>query len=333
MITILMLSDNLCGISDWSDDIKFSVSYVCYIMPEVVEVRWTAIFLNHLVRNKKLIDLKVIGGRYKNINLRGLAQFEPPYKVIKVDSKGKFLYFELEGGVYIMNRFGMEGQWGTKLLPHAVVDLEFNNGTHLYFTDSRHFGTIEIVYSREELDKELNSLGPDLLQTSFTDDELCERIRKFVEKSTARGNRPLVKVLMDQKTGIGSGIGNYLGAEIMYRSKLSPHTPMKTLTDNPTKCRHLAHAIRYITKLSFESAEVGYMDHMDNEMETIVRQVRNEIKKNPDHEHNYHPDINIDNHKFQFVVYRQKKDPHGHEVKGEKIIPGRTTYWVPIVQK
>jgi len=46
----------------------------------------------------------------------------------------------------------------------------------------------------------------------------------------------------------------------------------------------------------------------------------------------YHPDIKIKNKEFEFKVYRQKYDEYNNKVKAEKIINGRTTYWVPKLQ-
>ena len=39
------------------------------------------------------------------------------------------------------------------------------------------------------------------------------------------------------------------------------------------------------------------------------------------------------NYSSQFLVYNQKSDPDGHEVIKEKTPDGRTTHWVPEVQR
>ena len=131
---------------------------------------------------------------------------------------------------------------------------------------------------------------------------------------------------MDQTTPIGSGLGNYLAPEALYRAKISPHKTIRDVYNDITLSDALAEAIRYVTKLSFETADIGYLGHLTDDMSSFVKQLRKQKDR-------YHSDTNIGNHKFKFNVYRQKVDPHGNKIKGEKdIIKGRTTYWSPTVQ-
>ncbi len=134
-------------------------------------------------------------------------------------------------------------------------------------------------------------------------------------------NKPIVTVLMDQKK-IGSGIGNYLSAEILYRSKISPHRICKDITDNEIKI--LEYWIKYVVKLSYAHNKIGYMINLEDD--------HHNVKKI-----NYHPKIKLHENTFKFYVYRRKQDPFGNKVIGDKIVGSgvnkRTTYWVPSVQK
>ena len=49
----------------------------------------------------------------------------------------------------------------------------------------------------------------------------------------------------------------------------------------------------------------------------------------------YHAEIKLSKtDKFKFSVYQQNKDPFGNMVeKNKEINKGRTTYWVPTIQK
>ena len=124
-------------------------------------------------------------------------------------------------------------------------------------------------------------------------------------------------VLMDQKK-VGSGIGNYLAAEILYRAKISPHRLASSLTEEEIK--DLTYWIKYMTKLCYVDNHIGYMVDLEEEANKIDRV-------------NYHPSIKLKKEEFEFQVYGLKKDPLGNPVKADKgIVKGRTTYWVPKIQ-
>jgi len=315
-------------------------------MPEIVEVCLTALWLNEKLAGKELTKLTVLGGRYSRHTLEGLAYIDSykPFKINKIDSKGKFLWFELTGknnkNYYILNRFGLEGEWGFTKQEHSGLQLTISD-INLYFTDSRNFGTIEIVNDKKSLDKELDKMGPDFLKTPFTNDEFYKRIDDYVTKGKgsivkARGDKEIIKVLMDQSIsgGLGSGLGNYLGVEILYNSEISPHKTMKQLYQDKTLALKLAKSIKYVVKLSFLNANIGYLEHLDDDMASFIKKLRKEINENKNHANNFHPDVVINkDDEFKFNVYRQKLDPLGNSVIADKIITGRTTYWAPVIQR
>jgi formamidopyrimidine-DNA glycosylase len=314
-------------------------------MPEVVEVCYTAIYLNDKLKDSKITNIKILGGRYSRHPMRGLNYFKQnlPMKVKKVDSKGKFLWFELYGksnnDFYILNRFGLEGGWGFTKQNHSGVEFTIKDKNNkikkLYFTDMRNFGTIEMTSRRSDLDKELNMLGPDFLKTSFTEKEFYGRIENYIlnkkgEIIKSRGDKEIIKVLMDQKSNLalGSGLGNYLAVEALYRAKISPYKKVKNIYEDRKLSNKLSKAIKYVVKLSYRTATIGYFTNLD---QNWIKKFRSNIDEK--NKYNFHPNIKIGNAKFKFNVYRQKTDPKGNKVKGDKIINGRTTYWTPSIQK
>ena len=69
---------------------------------------------NLLLKNKKLIDIKIINGRYKKhkpFELYELIKKNLPLKLINVKTKGKFIYIEFEKSFYILNTLGLSGGW------------------------------------------------------------------------------------------------------------------------------------------------------------------------------------------------------------------------------
>lgn len=286
-------------------------------MPEIAEVALTAEILEKHLKGKILVSFDFISGRYQKNVPKGYKKFinALPLKIKNIDSRGKFLWFELhhpennDNVWFIWNTFGLTGMWSFHEPKHVRAMLTFVD-TAAYFSDMRNFGTFKFSTDRNALYKKLDDLSPDFLKDDNFD---ISKIKKY--------KIPIVKILMDQKK-VGSGLGNYLVAEILYRAKISPHRLGNELTDEEIK--NITYWIKYIVKLSYIDNKIGYMANLEDEANNIKRR-------------NYHPDIKLNEKTFRFLVYRKKFDPHGNEVKAEKIVGSegnkRTTYWVPSVQK
>lgn len=284
-------------------------------MPEIAEVALTAEILNKYFKNKILTAFDFVSGRYSKNSPVQYNDFIDalPLKVKKVDSRGKFMWFELydpsnkENKWYVWNTFGLTGMWSLFEAKFNRAVLTFKNNSAAYFSDMRNFGTIKFTQDKKALDKKLAELSPDFLKD---DDFDLSNITKY--------KIPIVKILMDQKR-VGSGLGNYLVAEILYRAGISPHRSGNSLTSK--EISNLTYWIKYVVKLSYVDNHIGYMVNLEGES--------NKIKKK-----DYHPEIKLDDPTFEFMVYRKKVDPLGNKVKAEKIAGSeRTTYWVPSVQK
>jgi len=286
-------------------------------MPEIAEVALTAQILEKHFKNKTLISFNFVSGRYTKTSPVGYTTFNKnlPMKVTRIDSRGKFLWFELVNSKtqtkwYIWNTLGLTGLWSLTEPKHLRAVLTFKGDKVAYFSDMRNFGTFKFSDNAVDLQAKLKTLSPDFLKDDYFD---LQRIKKY--------NTPVVKILMDQKK-VGSGLGNYLVAEVLYRAKISPHRLGSQLSDEDID--NLTYWIKYVVKLSYIDNHTGYMLNLENEANKIPRI-------------NYHQDIKLKEKTFKFLVYRQKFDPKGNLVKADKIIgpenKKRTTYWVPDVQK
>ena len=145
--------------------------------------------------------------------------------------------------------------------------------------------------------------------------------------SKKRKDVPIVKALLrqDLKDGIGSGIGNYLSSEILYRAGISPHRTVGSLDKDELTV--LSHTIKYVTKLCYMSNITGYMKKLTD----FVKKHKDLVDRGkfPD----YHPDITVPkNQTFEFLVYGRDVDNQGNRIEKDTIDPTRTTYWVPDVQ-
>src|SRR5271154_3010928 len=282
-------------------------------MPEVCEVALTAEILLKYLKNKILISLDFVSGRYARNIPTGFEDFNKalPLKVVDINSKGKFLWFDLvelhdkKSHWYIWNTLGLTGMWSFFQPKYDKAIMTFKGNRVVYFSDMRNFGTFKFSSDINELDAKIEELTPDFLKDSFD----LSSITSYHE--------PVIKILMDQKK-VGSGLGNYLAAEVLYRAKISPHRLGNKLSQKDIN--QLVYWIKYMTKLCYKNNHIGYMINLESEANKIPR-------------HNYHPKIKLKEKEFEFQIYKQKTDPLGNKVKADKIINGRTTYWVPEIQK
>lgn len=234
-------------------------------MPEVMEIRKYSDFINEYFVNKILTEVNILKGRYKThkpFENYDLLKKSLPIKLLSVKSKGKFIYFEFENGIYLLNTLGLSGGWAyqknsnakyqmpqllkyvdnkqiddylTKSLNHINVEFVFKK-EKLVFVDMLSFGTLKIENNYELLIKKLNTIGKDIMDVDY--DSFLIAIRKKNNEEKEIG-----KILLNQK--IISGIGNYIRADALWLSKINPFKLTKKLTENNIK--ELFHALKIIT--------------------------------------------------------------------------------------
>jgi DNA-formamidopyrimidine glycosylase len=300
-------------------------------MPEGPEILITSQYLGTKLKNKKIQSIDILSGRYTHQKLKGLTLVDNfPHTVLKVDSKGKFLWFHMvdnnNKSIYMLCTFGLTGRWSFHKEKNSRIHFAVQSTTNakkkydLYYIDDRNFGTVEFTDNTRILDAKLDRLAPDVLKSNQTDDLMINTIKKYTLKKDGKN---IVKVLMDQEAVV-SGIGNYLVAEILYDAKIDPHRNIGDLSDR--EIEHLAMSIRKITKHAYYHNTSGYMTYFEKFMKKHADRIDSGVYPN------YHPDIKI-KQPFEFKVYQQKKDPLGNKVQNDEIIKGRTIHWVEQIQK
>jgi formamidopyrimidine-DNA glycosylase len=303
-------------------------------MPEISEITLTSELIEYNFKNCFLSNVVILSGRYAKKSPKNYDKFiqNLPMTLKKMDNKGKFMWFEFQNKKstwYVWNTFGLTGMWGTEEEKNSHFKFIFSINKDdekekkektLYYNDVRNFGTFNFSNSSEELEKKLKTLGIDYLKSNFTNDDFTTVFNKL-QKSKSHNKKKIAVVLMNQKL-LGSGIGNYLCAEILYHAKISPHKLIKEFTNENIET--LYNSIRYIIKLSYLSNDTGYMQFLDKDLKNHKRK-------------NYLSDIKLSKKdSFEFKVYGRKEDDEGNKVIGDKIVGSgknmRTTYWVPDVQ-
>ena len=118
----------------------------------------------------------------------------------------------------------------------------------------------------------------------------------FTAALDAHPHWSIARSLMDQS--VVAGVGNYVKSESLYRAGLSPHRLVGSLSGEEMSKIHLA--TRDVLRLAYETK---------NDLDTP------------------------DTARLEILVYGKKHDPDGRPVLKEKTQDGRTTHWVPEVQK
>lgn len=192
--------------------------------------------------------------------------------------------------------YGMSGQWSRTPTKHTAATVNFEGGT-IHFNDPRHFGTLKFVDDEKTHLRKLATLGPDVLEDGLTPD-------LFAQKVLSKPSRTIAEALMDQKTV--SGVGNYMKAEALFRSGISP---WRMVTDvSSEEYVKLCGDVCDVARESYASqgASIKTYRTVDGEQGTT---------------------------QFDFQIYSMRECPKGHGVRNDTTPEGRTSWWCDVCQK
>lgn len=300
-------------------------------MPEVIEVKKYKDFLKSKFKNNNINKINILNGRYKKhgpFNYYKELLKTLPFKVLTIDTKGKFLYMKLSNNFILTVTLGLSGGWVYKnssnnkydfpmlvdylenynitkykknALNHLNVEFVMTSGT-IYFFDMLSFGTIKILRSEDELKKKLDSLAPDIMDEDLTFEMFKDQITKTKNLEKCIGN-----VLVNQK--VISGIGNYLRSDILWLSKITPFRLVKNLSIDDLN-------------IIYSNARLLTWGNYDKSYALKKKFIDKNSKLPKDYGRN-------------FYVYKQEKDIYGYKVINEELYEGsqkRFIYWVQKLQ-
>lgn len=301
-------------------------------MPEVIEVRMFRDFIDKHFVGKTCADIEILAGRYKKHgSFQDYTKFRNnlPAKVVSVNNKGKFLWITFDNGFHLVNTTGLYGGWvyisvsgkiyfpslwdyratgqtdayRASALKHKNLAFHCHDGGILYYYDQLSFGTMKL-YNDEELAKRLSKIGPDIMEAVEKDSNPI----LFAEKlSNAKyQEKPIGAVLLDQQ--IISGIGNYLRADALWMSQISPFRKVKDLTKAEIK------------KIWISARSLAWSKY--NYQEGLRRKIYLKSQKFPFH------------YQRDFFVYMEHEDIEGNLVRREELGDSessqkRTIHYVP----
>lgn len=273
-------------------------------MPEGPEVKVIADQLSKLLCQGSIISIKILSGKYcgkmKLLNYDEIIK-NLPLKIQDVCVKGKMIYIVFEQGWYLFNSLGMSGTWTQKKVNHCHIEFDYldQNGDmkQIWFFDIRRFGNMYFSNDPKYIQNKLDSIGYDMLSNPPT-------LHKFNELLRTKKNWNVCKILMDQS--IISGCGNYIKSEVLYLAKISPLHKIDDLSDK--NIEDLYKAIIYIINKSYESkgttlSTYKHVDGSEGKFSNLLE------------------------------VYNKKQTKNGYKIEKIKTPDGRSTFWVPNIQK
>ena len=138
--------------------------------------------------------------------------------------RGKYLLFDLEGGVTLLIHLGMTGRLlagapPSPPLDHVHLVFQVEGGLNLLYQDIRRFGQV-LVFPPGVAPPPLAQVGAEPFSRKVTPAWLAEQ---------AQGrSRPIKNFLLDAR--VLAGIGNIYACEILFAARLHPATPVARLT-------------------------------------------------------------------------------------------------------
>ncbi|RLS34508.1 MAG: hypothetical protein DWH79_04195 [Planctomycetota bacterium] len=139
--------------------------------------------------------------------------------------KGKHIFIEFDGGVFLHNHLLMRGIWrkwdGQLLFYPEATWLGLYVGP---FTICNINGQMLKIVSHEDVKAQCDTLGPDAMSQPFPQDE--------IRRSFAATPLPVSEALLDQK--IVCGVGNIAKSEALYRAGLDPRIAAQELLPGET---------------------------------------------------------------------------------------------------
>jgi formamidopyrimidine-DNA glycosylase len=194
-------------------------------MPELPEVEVIRRGLAPLLVGRRFLAVKAGAQRLRQQSSpHELRRWIAGRRLENLRRRGKYLLFDLEGGVTLLVHLGMTGRLlagppPSPPLPHVHLIFHLEGGLDLFFQDIRRFGQV-LVFPPGVEPPPLAQVGAEPFSRSVTPAWLMAQ---------ARGRRrPIKNFLLDGR--ILAGIGNIYASEILFAARLHPSTPVGRLT-------------------------------------------------------------------------------------------------------
>jgi endonuclease VIII len=225
-------------------------------------------------------------------------------RMLGATSAGKHLFLEFEGDLFVHVHLGLIGKFDVHEgpAPTPVGQVRLRVATPATYADLRGATQCDLV-SRERRDAIVGTLGPDPLRPDADPMSAWRRI--------SRSHRPIGDLLMDQ--AVLAGVGNVYRAEILFRHRIHPLRPGRTLRVGQFRAMW-----EDLVTLMATGVETGRIDTVRDE------HTPEEMGRPP----------RVDDHGGEVYVYRragQACHVCGSRIRTQ-ILQGRNLFWCPRCQ-
>lgn len=246
-------------------------------MPELPEVETVRRGLAELLPGRRVVRAAVFDSPKSFPNDPGqVEQFLYGANVAAVRRRAKVLLIELDSNYTLMVHLKMTGQLVFRssgvarkegfagghpndsligALPDRStrVQLDFTDGSRLFFNDQRKFGWLQLLPTVEVSNTPfMQKVGPEPLDPETTAEQFVQRIR--------RRNGSLIKpALLDQS--VIAGVGNIYADEALWAARIHPQTRVREVTDR--QLNTLFMELKKVLQLSIDqggSTDKNYVD-------------------------------------------------------------------------
>ena len=175
------------------------------------------------VKGKKVVNL------WRRAKMLGVDLTDDLTLLFHLKMTGQLIYIA-KSGEEVMGGHPTENMLGKMPNKDTRVIFNFTDGSALYFNDQIKFGWIKLLQtSKIREQKEIQNLGPEPLEKSFTWQILKESLMK-------RSRMPIKVAIMDQS--LISGVGNIYASEALFLARIDPRRAIKTLSNDEFKKLH-----------------------------------------------------------------------------------------------
>ena len=272
-------------------------------MPELPEVETVRRALLLKLKGKTIKEITILHNNiFEGQDINIVKERIKNQKINDILRRGKWLEFVLDD-YYLLSHLRMEGKYvyrkiDEEIEKHQLVLFNINDEFSLRYRDVRKFGKMYLV-KKDELDTSpLSKLGLEPWNENLD--------IKYLKDKYKNKRLPIKTVLLDQS--IITGIGNIYADEILFLSKINPHTKAKDLND-----KQLQNIINYTKKV---------LDKAILEGGTTIR--------------SYTSEEGVEGHNQNNLNVHQRKGercPNCNEIIVKEQIGGRGTYYCPKCQK
>lgn len=226
-------------------------------------------------------------------------------QVDSIGRHGKFLLTDIDGDLTWVTHLGMSGRVrlvgpGEVPVAHTHVTVQTDREVALHFVDPRTFGFMAVFTPDELASQPFAQLGPDALTN-------LPRFRQLIPRLSGR-KAPIKSILLDQR--FLAGLGNIYADEVLHRSRIRPHRPGGSLTDD--EVRRIRNAIKPVLQAGLRWGGTSL-----NDLAYLL------------------PDGRAGEYLKRLQVYGRESEPCGRDgtTIQRSVIGGRSSFWCATCQK